>query len=45
MLVTQAMMIEESDIIRDRFPFEPEREEDGSLIIGSILGRITFAVK
>ena len=39
MLVTQAMMVEESDMIRDRFPFEPEREDDGSLIIQNILGR------
>ena len=39
MLVTQSMMMEESDMIRDRFPFEAEREEDGSLIIGYILGR------
>ena len=39
MLVTQAMMLEESDMIRDRFPFEAEREEDGSLIIQNILGR------
>ena len=39
MLVTQSMMMEESDLIRDRFPFEAEREEDGSLIISHILGR------
>jgi len=39
MLVTQSMMLEESDIIRDRFPFEAEREDDGSLIIQNILGR------
>ena len=32
-------MMEESDMIRDRFPFEAEREEDGSLIISNILGR------
>lgn len=39
MLITQSMMVEESDMIRDKFPFEPEREEDGSLIIQNILGR------
>ena len=39
MVVTKEMMLEESDKIRTRFPFEPEREEDGSLIVHSILGR------
>lgn len=29
----------ESLFIRSRFPFEPEREEDGSLLIEKILGR------
>jgi hypothetical protein len=30
---------QESQSIRDRFPFEPERDEDGSLIIEKILNR------
>ena len=39
MIVTQAMMVEESDKIREMFPFEPTREEDGSLKVHLILGR------
>lgn len=37
--VNQLSAAEESSVIRARFPFEPEREEDGSLKIESIFGR------
>lgn len=30
---------DESESVRDMFPFEPEREEDGSLLITAVLGR------
>ena len=36
---TQALAAEESLGIRERFHFEPEREDDGSLLISAILGR------
>ena len=39
MLSAQSSAVEESQSIRDRFPFEPEREEDGSLLIEKVLGR------
>jgi hypothetical protein len=39
MLVSLQTATEESIAIRDRFPFEPEREEDGSLNVEKILGR------
>ena len=39
MLSSQSSAVEESQSIRDRFPFEPEREEDGSLLIERVLGR------
>lgn len=35
--------LDESEGIRDMFPFEPEREEDGSLLITNILGRRPLA--
>lgn len=39
MLVTTQTAAEESNVVRAKFPFEPEREEDGSLIIAAIIGR------
>lgn len=39
MLLSTQSAAEESQSIRERFPFEPEREEDGTLIIQAILGR------
>lgn len=39
MLGTAQTAMQESESIRDRFPFEAEREEDGSLLIEKILGR------
>eukprot|EP01031_Cornospumella_fuschlensis_P038599 gene38600-46925_t len=39
MLVNQQSAIQESLSIRDKFPFEPERDDDGSLLIDRILGR------
>ena len=36
---SQMSAADESKLIRARFPFEPEREEDGSLKIESIFGR------
>jgi hypothetical protein len=33
---TTTEIMEEADQIRNRFPFEPEREEDGSLIIDKV---------
>jgi hypothetical protein len=36
---SQLSVAEESRIVRSRFPFEPEREDDGSLKIESIFGR------
>ena len=38
-LVQQVSVEVESENIRSRFPFEPEREEDGSLMIEKIMGR------
>lgn len=38
-LVQQASVEEESANIRGRFPFEPERDEDGSLMIEKLMGR------
>lgn len=35
----QLSVLEESKIVRARFPFEPDREDDGSLKIESIFGR------
>jgi hypothetical protein len=37
--VNQMSAADESKFIRSRFPFEPEREEDGSMKIESIFGR------
>lgn len=39
MTVTSQSAAQESVQIRERFPFEPERDEDGSLIIQAILNR------
>ena len=39
MLITTQTAAEESNVVRSKFPFEPEREEDGSLIIAAIVGR------
>jgi hypothetical protein len=39
MVQTSTQAADEAQLIRNRFPFEPEREEDGSLIIDRILGR------
>ena len=39
MTVTTQSAAQESVQIRERFPFEPERDEDGSLLIQSILSR------
>eukprot|EP00600_Ochromonadales_sp_CCMP1393_P011503 CAMPEP_0175016770 /NCGR_PEP_ID=MMETSP0005-20121125/12007_1 /TAXON_ID=420556 /ORGANISM="Ochromonas sp., Strain CCMP1393" /LENGTH=242 /DNA_ID=CAMNT_0016274071 /DNA_START=33 /DNA_END=759 /DNA_ORIENTATION=+ len=39
MLVTQQSAAQESEQIRERFPFEAERDEDGSLLIEKILNR------
>lgn len=39
MLMTVEGAKHESESIRDVFPFEPERDEDGSLMIAAILGR------
>jgi hypothetical protein len=39
MNATSQSAVQESVQIRERFPFEPERDEDGSLIIQSILNR------
>ena len=36
---TMALAVEEAQGIRERFHFEPEREDDGSLMISAILGR------
>lgn len=38
-LVAHQSAIDESQTIRANFPFEPEREDDGSLIIQAFLGR------
>jgi hypothetical protein len=39
MSVTTQSAVQESVQIRERFPFEPERDEDGSLLIQTILNR------
>lgn len=39
MAVSTQSTAQESEQIRERFPFEPERDEDGSLIIQAILNR------
>lgn len=39
MLVTTQSAAQESTQIREKFPFEPERDEDGSLMIQSICNR------
>ena len=39
MQYSAASLADESKEIQERFPFEPEREDDGSLIIDKILGR------
>jgi hypothetical protein len=39
MLMSSQSHAEESNNIRQKFPFEAEREEDGSLLIEKILGR------
>jgi hypothetical protein len=39
MLMTVESAKAESATIRESFPFEPERDEDGSLIISNVLGR------
>ena len=39
MLVASSTAEEESASIRSRFPFEPERDDDGSLMIEKLMGR------